>query len=54
DFVIKHNIKTVKLQKPFRVTGLCNDISVVEFITEKYIFRFRNHCEIIHFYVLLI
>ncbi|OUM60079.1 hypothetical protein PIROE2DRAFT_21813, partial [Piromyces sp. E2] len=54
DFLKKYNIKTIKLPKPFRVTGLVNDISIVESITVKCIFRFRNHCEIIQFYVLRI
>lgn len=54
DFVKKYNIFTKELSKPFRVTGLGNDISIVESVTEKCIFRFRNHFEIIQFYVLRI
>ncbi|OUM62974.1 hypothetical protein PIROE2DRAFT_43755 [Piromyces sp. E2] len=48
DFVKKHGIATKELAEPFRVTGLGNDVSIVESITDKYIFRFHNHFEVIN------
>ena len=53
DFIKKHKIKTNEI-KPFKVTGLGKDVSVVESITDKCILRFRNHFEIIQLYVLRI
>jgi len=53
DFIKKHKIKTNEI-KPFRVTGLGKDVSIVESITDKCILRFRNHFEIIQLYVLRI
>ncbi|OUM70392.1 hypothetical protein PIROE2DRAFT_31049, partial [Piromyces sp. E2] len=53
DFIKKYNIGTNEI-KPFRVTGLGKDVSIVESITEKCVLRFRNHFEVIQLYVLRI
>ncbi len=51
DFVKKFGIKTQKIDKPFRVSGLGYGLPVVKEETEKCILRFKNHMEIIQLYV---
>ena len=54
DVVKKLGIKTQKIDKPFRVSGLGYGIPNVSKETEKCILRFKNHLEIIQLYVLRI
>ena len=54
DAVKKLGIKTQRIDKSFRVSGLGYGLPVVKEETEKCILRFKNHLEIIQLYVLRI
>jgi len=51
-FVRAFGIESSKIEKSIKVTGLGNGIHTVYNETEKCILRFRNHFEVLKFYVL--
>jgi len=54
EFVEVNSIKLMKAENPFKVAGLGYGLSTVKKITEKCIFRFKNHLVIVQLYAICI